>query len=66
MIIIQCVKCALTECFHRDDLILAHALAGLVIGQSPRVKETALNALPEEKHIEKSNCNYHKTDKFES
>lgn len=36
----------LFECFHRDDLILAHALAGLVIGQSPRVEETALNAFP--------------------
>lgn len=57
--IIQCVKCALTETFHGDDLILAHALAGLVIGQSPRVKETALDAFPEEKHSEN-------TDKVES
>ncbi len=57
--IIQCVKCALTEFFHGDDLILAHALAGLVIGQSSRVKETALDAFPEEKHSEK-------TDKVES
>lgn len=36
----------LTECFHYDDLILAHALTGLVIGEFSRVKKTALDTFP--------------------
>lgn len=47
-------ECALTEFFDGHDLILAHALTGLVVGQSPRVKKTTLDAFPEEKHLERS------------
>jgi len=47
-------ECALTKGFNGHDLILAHALTGLVVGQSPRVKKMTLDAFPEMKHLERS------------
>lgn len=38
----------LTECIHDNDLILAHALAGVVICKFTCVEEGALNAFPAE------------------